>query len=94
MAKARFRPQAIQRQEYEIQKPAIECSSRFITNLQNSEESKSAGALRFLWRIPLSPLGGTGSRDDKLLVFVNAIGVADGRIGGSEAGPGRGTAQV
>ena len=88
MARMGFARRPPQPQEYEIQKPAIECSSRFITNLQNSEESKSIGALRFLWQIPMSHLGGTDCRNDKFLVFVNAIGVTDGRIGGSEAGPG------
>jgi hypothetical protein len=94
MVRLGFARRPLQRQEYEIQKPAIECSSRFIANLQNSEESKNAGALQFLWKILLYPLGCTGRRDDKFLVFVNAIGIADGRIGGGEAGPGRGTAQV
>jgi len=39
-------------------------------------------------------LGAAASGDDQLLVFVDAVGVADRRIGGCQAGPGGGAAEI
>src|SRR5579859_7603025 len=44
--------------------------------------------------ITLRRSGGAAGRDDKLLVFVDAVGVADKWIGGGQAGPGGGASEV
>jgi len=38
--------------------------------------------------------GGAAGRNDKLLVFVDTVRMADGRIGGGQAGPGGGASEV
>ena len=71
---------------YEIQKGTIERSSPFSKSykiLRN--ERPGIAAIRLAWEIP---------RYDKFLVLVNAVGVADGRIGGGQTRPGRRPPQV
>jgi len=84
-----MRPEGREREEYEIQNPAIKYSSRFITALSDSEDYEGCCG-----PVGAGRLGCAGDRDDKFLVFEDAIGVADGRIGGSQTGPVGGAAEV